>query len=234
MASKALFAALEFDLFTRIAQGAGSTSALAEVTGIAENRLRTLLTAPKSLGLVSEAGGRLINAPATSRNLVAGAPGDFRDYVRIVNSAFGCESFRHLDMALRGEPVFQDKGFYEGLVYEGGIGGEKFLALIELATCRTRAGSFTRTLRPEAKVNHRERQQPRARVTLPRSCRRGSHAHEILATSAALGLQVLASRAIGSERIGFFRGHFPASGGSSYLRIIFRLPLFVVKSRQLY
>jgi hypothetical protein len=126
MASKALFAALEFDLFTRIAQGTASTSALAEVTGIAENRLRTLLTALKSLGLVSEAGGRLINAPATSRYLVAGAPGDFRDYVRFVNGAFGYESFRHLDMALRGEPVFQDNGFYEGLVYEGGIGGEKF------------------------------------------------------------------------------------------------------------
>jgi 2-hydroxy-4-(methylsulfanyl)butanoate S-methyltransferase len=126
MASKALFAALEFDLFTRIAQGVASTSALAEVTGIAENRLRTLLTALKSLGLVSEAGGLLINAPATSRYLVAGAPGDFRDYVRFVNGAFGYESFRHLDMALRGERVFQDKGVYEGLVYEGGIGGERF------------------------------------------------------------------------------------------------------------
>jgi ubiquinone/menaquinone biosynthesis C-methylase UbiE len=126
MASKALFSALEFDIFTRIAQGAASTSALAEVTGVAENRLRTLLTALKSLGLLSETAGLLINAPATLRYLVAGAPGDFRDYVRFVNGAFGYESFRHLDMALRGERVFQDKGFYEGLVYEGGIGGEKF------------------------------------------------------------------------------------------------------------
>ena len=83
MASKALFAALEFDLFTHIAQGAASTSALATVTGIAENRLVTLLAALKSLGLISEAGGRLINAPATARYLVAGAPGDFRDYVRL-------------------------------------------------------------------------------------------------------------------------------------------------------
>src|SRR5271154_2466305 len=113
MASKALFAALEFDLFTRIAQGAASPSALAEVTGVAENRLRTLLTALKSLGLVSEAGGRLINAPATARYLVAGAPGDFRDYVRLVNGAAGYESYRYLNMALRGERVFQDKGWYE-------------------------------------------------------------------------------------------------------------------------
>jgi hypothetical protein len=126
MASKALFSALEFDVFTHIAQGADSTSALAAVTGVAENRLLTLLAALKSVGLVSEGGGRLINAPATSRYLVAGAPGDFRDYVRYVNGAFGYESFRHLDEALRGDRIFPDKGWYEGLVYEGGIGGERF------------------------------------------------------------------------------------------------------------
>jgi hypothetical protein len=126
MASKALFAALEFDLFTHIARGADSIDALVEATRIAKNRLRTLLTVLKSLGLVSEAGGRFANAPATSRYLVAGAPGDFRDYVRFVNGAFGYESFRHLDVALRGGRVFADRGFYDGLIYEAGIGGERF------------------------------------------------------------------------------------------------------------
>jgi 2-hydroxy-4-(methylsulfanyl)butanoate S-methyltransferase len=126
MASKALFSALEFDVFTRIAEGANSTSALAKVTGIAENRLLSLLASLKSLGLISEADGRLANAPATSRYLVAGAPGDFRDYVRFVNGGFGYEALRRLDMALRGERVFPDKGFYEGLIYEAGIGGERF------------------------------------------------------------------------------------------------------------
>jgi 2-hydroxy-4-(methylsulfanyl)butanoate S-methyltransferase len=126
MASKALFAALELDLFTHIAQGAASTSALAAVTDIAENRLVTLLAALKSLGLVSEVDGRLINAPATARYLVAGAPGDFRDYVRLVNGEFGYESFRHLGVALRGERIFPDKGFYEGMIYDAGIGGERF------------------------------------------------------------------------------------------------------------
>jgi 2-hydroxy-4-(methylsulfanyl)butanoate S-methyltransferase len=95
MASKALFAALEFDLFTHIARGADSNGALAVATGIAENRLVTLLAALKSVGLISEAGGRLVNAPATARYLVAGAPGDFRDYVRLVNDEFGYESFRY-------------------------------------------------------------------------------------------------------------------------------------------
>jgi 2-hydroxy-4-(methylsulfanyl)butanoate S-methyltransferase len=126
MASKALFAALEFDLFTRIAQGIDSLPALASATGIAENRLRTLLSAVKSLGLVTENDGHFANAPATAQYLVAGAPGDFREYVRLVNGAFGYESFRHLETALRGERIFPNKGFYEGLVYEAGIGGERF------------------------------------------------------------------------------------------------------------
>jgi 2-hydroxy-4-(methylsulfanyl)butanoate S-methyltransferase len=126
MASKALFAAVEFDVFTHIAGGADSLPALAEVTGIAENRLLTLLTALKSLGLIGEHTGRFTNAPATARYLVAGAPGDFRDYVRVVNGAFGYESFSHLCAALRGERIFPDKGFYEGLIYSAGIGGDQF------------------------------------------------------------------------------------------------------------
>ncbi len=126
MASKALFAALEFDLFTHIAGGADSSPVLATATGIAENRLVTLLTALKSLGLITEREGHFANAPATARFLVAGAAGDFRDYVSLVNGAFGYESLRHLGAALRGERVFTDKGFYEGLIYDAGIGGESF------------------------------------------------------------------------------------------------------------
>jgi 2-hydroxy-4-(methylsulfanyl)butanoate S-methyltransferase len=126
MASKALFVALDFDLFTRIARGINSSAALAKESGIAENRLVTLLTALKSLGLIAEREGRFSNAPATSRFLVAGAPGDFRDYVRLVNGSLGYESFRHLSTALRGERIFPDKGLYEGLVYSAGIGGEQF------------------------------------------------------------------------------------------------------------
>jgi hypothetical protein len=126
MASKALFAAIEFDLFTCIARGIDHLPALVNATGIAENRLVTLLTALKSLGLITERDGRFINAAATARYLVAGAPSDFRDYVKLVNGVFGYESFRHLGAALRGERIFPDKGFYEGLIYGAGIGGEQF------------------------------------------------------------------------------------------------------------
>lgn len=126
MASKALFAALDFDLFTHIDRGADSVIGLATATGISENRLLTLLTALKSSGLLVEREGRFANAPATAKFLVKGAPGDFRDYVRLVNGAFGYEGFRHLTPALRGERIFADKGFYEGMIYSAGIGGEAF------------------------------------------------------------------------------------------------------------
>ena len=99
MASKALFAALDFDLFTHIARGIDTSAALAKATGIPENQLVTLLAALKSVGLIAESDGLLNNAPATAKFLVAGAPGDFRDYVRLVNGAFGYESFRHLSAA---------------------------------------------------------------------------------------------------------------------------------------
>jgi 2-hydroxy-4-(methylsulfanyl)butanoate S-methyltransferase len=129
IASKALFAALELDLFTKIAQGADTVPAIAQAVGIAPNRTRTLLTALKTVGLVSEADGRFANAPATSAFLVAGARGDFRDYVRVVNGGFIYENLRHLDKALRGERIFPDKGLYEGTVYsEGGVGGASFSA----------------------------------------------------------------------------------------------------------
>jgi 2-hydroxy-4-(methylsulfanyl)butanoate S-methyltransferase len=126
MASKALFAALDFDLFTHIDRRADSLVELAKATGVCENLLLTLLTALKSLGLIVEREGRFANTPATAKFLVEGAPGDFREYVRLVNGAFGYESFRHLSSALRGDRIFPGKGFYEGMIYSADLGGEAF------------------------------------------------------------------------------------------------------------
>ena len=127
IASKALFAAVELDLFTKIARGADTLSKIAAATGVAANRARTLLTTLKTVGLITEQGDRFGNAPATAAYLVAGAPGDFRDYIRVVKGGFLYEGLRHLDKSMRGEPVFPDKGFYEGIVYsEGGVGGPAF------------------------------------------------------------------------------------------------------------
>ena len=73
IASKALFAALDLDLFTRIAGGATTLADLAAATGTAPNRLRTLLTALKTVGLVSESDGSFVNAPAVAAYLVEAA-----------------------------------------------------------------------------------------------------------------------------------------------------------------
>jgi ubiquinone/menaquinone biosynthesis C-methylase UbiE len=129
IASKALFAALDLDLFTAIAGGTTTLPALAKATGTAPNRLRTLLTTLKTVGLVSESDGQFSNAPATATYLVKGSPGDFRDYIRVVNGGFLYEGVRHLEKSMRGERIFRDKGFYEGIVYsEGGVGGAAFSA----------------------------------------------------------------------------------------------------------
>jgi SAM-dependent methyltransferase len=126
IASKALFAALDLDLFTRIAQGIDTLPALAEATNVAANRLRTLLTALKTVGLLSEADGRFTNAPATHTFLVAGAAGDFRDYIRVVNGGFLYDGLRHLEKAMRGEPIAPGKAFYDIAYSEGGVGGSAF------------------------------------------------------------------------------------------------------------
>ena len=53
MASKALFAALELDLFTELANGPRTCTELSASTGVAGNRLQTLLHALTGLGLTS-------------------------------------------------------------------------------------------------------------------------------------------------------------------------------------
>jgi 2-hydroxy-4-(methylsulfanyl)butanoate S-methyltransferase len=78
MASKALFAALEFDLFTHIAGGAGSFPELAKATGIAENRLVTLLTALKSLGLIAERQGHFTKCAGDGAVSGCGSTGRFQ------------------------------------------------------------------------------------------------------------------------------------------------------------
>ena len=126
MASKALFAALNFDLFTHIDRGADFAVGWQRRPAFPRTRLLTLLAALKSLGLIVEHEGRFVNAPATAKFLVAGATGDFRDYVRLVNGVFGYEGFRHLTTALRGERIFPEQGLYEGMIFSAGIGGDAF------------------------------------------------------------------------------------------------------------
>jgi len=83
MASKALFAALDLELFGHLAATPAELGELVEKTGIPANRLATLVAALIALGLVTEANGRLANSPAAQRYLVRSAPEFFGDYYRL-------------------------------------------------------------------------------------------------------------------------------------------------------
>ncbi|MDN5859313.1 MAG: methyltransferase, partial [Pseudonocardia sp.] len=102
MASKALFAALGIDLFTRLADGPRTADELSTTTGVPRNRLRTLLHALAGVGLVVPDGGGYANAPAAARHLVRGATGDVGEYFRLQVSQQVYPALLHLDDGLAG------------------------------------------------------------------------------------------------------------------------------------
>ena len=103
MASQALFAALEIGLFSHLAAGSRTVDELTGVTGVASNRLRTLLHALVGLGLVVADGRRgYANAPASDRYLVRGAPGDFGEYFRLQIAQQIYPALLHLGAGLQG------------------------------------------------------------------------------------------------------------------------------------
>ncbi len=103
MASKALFAALNLELFGHIATGAKDVDALSAATGVAENRLQTLLAVLVSLGLVARNGDGYANAPATERYLVPGAAAYFGDYYRFQIDRQIYPNMLSLDAGLAGD-----------------------------------------------------------------------------------------------------------------------------------
>jgi 2-hydroxy-4-(methylsulfanyl)butanoate S-methyltransferase len=102
LASKALFAALELDLFTELAAGPRSCAELSASTGVAGNRLQTLLHAVTGLGLTVVDGGRYTNGPAAQRWLVHGAPEGFGDYFRLQVARQIYPALLHLDAGIAG------------------------------------------------------------------------------------------------------------------------------------
>jgi predicted O-methyltransferase YrrM/DNA-binding transcriptional ArsR family regulator len=80
--SKALFGALNLELFGHIADGATTVTELNRRTGVSQSSLSTLLSALLSVGLVSREGDTISNSPAAQRYLVPGAPAYFGDYYR--------------------------------------------------------------------------------------------------------------------------------------------------------
>ena len=83
MGSKALFAALELEVFTHLADGPLTAGALAAKANAHEDRMTTLLTALAGLGLVAVTPEGFGNSPAAEAFLVKGAKYDFGDYLRL-------------------------------------------------------------------------------------------------------------------------------------------------------
>jgi len=95
MGSKALFAALEFGVFTALAEGALGNDELAAAVGLPPGRCRTLMTALTALGLtVADGQGRYANSDAAQAFLVRGAKYDFGDYLRL---QVGRQMYRLMD-----------------------------------------------------------------------------------------------------------------------------------------
>jgi len=100
--SKVLFSALNARLFELLAAGPRALPDLAAETGVAGNRLETLLTACTSLGLVERGPDGYRNAPASQQYLVAASPMYFGDYFRFQIDRQIYPLLLDLDQALQG------------------------------------------------------------------------------------------------------------------------------------
>jgi hypothetical protein len=88
--TQVLVAALEFGIFTAIAEGAGTAAAIAQKTGIDLETADRLLIACKALDLVREVEGRYRNFADVERYLVRGNRTYFGDHLRFtVSTEYG-------------------------------------------------------------------------------------------------------------------------------------------------
>ncbi|MFO7757257.1 MAG: methyltransferase [Roseovarius sp.] len=112
MGSKALFAALELEIFTHLAGGAKTARELAIAANLHEDRATTLLTALAGMGLVSVKDTTFANAPAAQAFLVSGAKYDFSDYLRLQVGRQMYPLMEQLEGALTGDMDAAATGSY--------------------------------------------------------------------------------------------------------------------------
>ncbi len=103
MASRALFASLNLELFQHIEEGATTDAALAQKTGATENGIATLISMLEAVGLVVRSARGYANSPAAARYLVPGAPAYFGDYYRYQIDRQLYPHMMHIDAGLRGD-----------------------------------------------------------------------------------------------------------------------------------
>jgi 2-hydroxy-4-(methylsulfanyl)butanoate S-methyltransferase len=102
IASKALFAALELDMFSRLVEPK-TIDGLARESGIPAHRMKTLLATLTALGLIVRDGDRFRNSPASERYLTRGSPAYFGEYYRLQINRQIYPALEHLDAGLAGD-----------------------------------------------------------------------------------------------------------------------------------
>jgi ubiquinone/menaquinone biosynthesis C-methylase UbiE len=115
-ASKALFAALEHEIFGELDAGPLTISDLAQRTGIAPVPLRTLVATLVALGLVVRQDETFANAPGSARYLVPGKPAYFGDYYRLQINRQLYPAMVRLEAGLAGDAAALLFGGEEGLM----------------------------------------------------------------------------------------------------------------------
>ena len=103
IASKALFAALELDLFSRLLEPK-TIDALARESDIPAHRVKTLLATLTALGLIVRDDDRFRNSPASERYLTRGSPAYFGEYYRLQINRQMYPALEYLDAGLAGDP----------------------------------------------------------------------------------------------------------------------------------
>ena len=115
-ASKALLVGIDLNVFGRLSPSSKTLSSLAQETGVAENRLETLLTALTCLGLLAYKDGLYSNSPASDDYLVKGKPAYFGDYFTLQTDQFIFPAYKDLGSVIQGEGSPEIWRDYESLM----------------------------------------------------------------------------------------------------------------------
>ncbi len=123
-AAKAMLSALELGVFECLKDEPGSLDQVAVATGLAENRLETLLTALVSLGLLSKTGDLYENAPAVQTFLVSSQATYLGDYLLLQTDRFLFPAFVELSEVLQGHGAGTAWGEYQDLMADPAVAAE--------------------------------------------------------------------------------------------------------------
>jgi ubiquinone/menaquinone biosynthesis C-methylase UbiE len=104
MATQALVAALDLDLFGVLRDGRATLQRLADRTAVRADRLEMLLTALVALGLLVKSGDAYANGPAAAKYLDPESPEFFGEYIRLQVGRQVYPHALHIGSALQGAP----------------------------------------------------------------------------------------------------------------------------------